>query len=95
MYMTQKNPAVGLILQLGNPTTVPAGPSNANGPVFVHPYARRNGEVKAHTRSRPDENIGNNFSAQKPIQNTDRRASPFRQPSKDEERLPGVLYYKN
>ncbi len=72
-----------------------SGPSNANGPVFVHPYARRNGEVKDHTRSRPDENIGNNFSAQKSKPSTEQRASPFRQPSEDEERLPGVLYYKN
>ncbi len=37
------------------------GPTNANGDVFVHPYARRTGEVRSHTRRRPDGNSSNNL----------------------------------
>jgi hypothetical protein len=62
------------------------GPTNANGEVFVHPYSRRTGEVRSHTRSHPDGNSSNNFSAAHPTEANTPHTSNFREPTPEEKK---------
>ena len=80
-----------------NPTTIYQefkGPSNVNGEVFVHPYSRSTGEVRAHTRSSPDDSIGNNFGRNRQPEQGKAAPANYRAPSPNEKRLPGTVYVK-
>ncbi len=73
------------------PTIVTGG--SGGGEVFVHSYSRRTGDVQSHTRSRPDDNVGNNFGARGGSSKSGSSAG-IREPGPNETRIPGVLHFK-